>query len=101
VLREKEKERERERKRERRRKSESGWRIARETDGGVGWFCLKSKVDEEEAGDEDELAERTGERERESPEREWNQYVEASVCPWPYMRVSVPREAKHVSFHAG
>jgi len=62
----------------------------------------KSKV-EEEARDEDGLAERAGERDeergREFPEREWNQYVEASVCP--YMRVSMPRETKHVSFHAG
>jgi len=71
---------ERERERQREWKSKSGWRIARETDGGVGWLCLKSKVDEEEAGDE--LAERTGERERERGRERESPQNENGINTW-------------------
>lgn len=63
--------------------------MARGAGGGVGerrgWLCSKSNGGRR--GRSEGLGRVTG-RTRESPEREWNQYVEASVCPWPHMRVS-------------
>lgn len=74
--------------------------MARGTGGGVGerrgWLCSKSNGGRR--GRSEGLGRVTG-RTGESPEREWNQYVEASVCPWPHMRVSVPGEAKHASIY--
>lgn len=64
----------------------------------VGSARRVTEAGDEGAWDEDEL--RGEGRAGEYPEREWNQYVEASVCPWPHMRVSVPGEAKHASFYA-
>lgn len=72
--------------------------------GGVGerrgWLCSR-RVTEAEAREKRGVRTSYGEDERESPEREWNQYVEASVCLWPHMRVSVPGEAKHASIYGG
>lgn len=74
--------------------------MARETGGGVGerrgW--LGSKSNGGRRGRSEGLGRVAG-RTRESPEREWNQYVEASMCPWPHMRVSVPGETKHASIY--
>lgn len=76
--------------------------MASRAGGGVGerrgWLCSKSNGGRRRRSEG--LGRVTG-RMRESPEREWNQYVEASVCPWPYMRVSVPKEAKHASIYGG
>ena len=74
--------------------------MVRETGGGVGerrgW--LGSKSNGGRRGRSEGLERVTG-RTRESPERDWNQYVEARMCPWRHMRVSVPGETKHASIY--
>lgn len=81
---------------------EEGGGMTRETGGDVGerrgWLCSKSNGGRR--GRSEGLGRVTG-RTRESPEREWNQYVKASVCPWPHMRVFVSGEAKHASIYGG
>jgi len=74
--------------------------MARGAGGGVGerrgWLCSRSNGGRR--GRSEGLERVTG-RTRESPEREWNQYVEASACLWPHMRVSLLGETKHASIY--